>query len=270
MTDTTKQKKKPQLSIIDNLIQLDIDAENIFVQVLDRIQKYVKFDAATIFIVNSETEKLEKAKSFKQDVEILTGLQVEFGDGLSGWSAESAQTILIPDRTKKKSFNPDSDYASFLSVPILRNNIIYGVINFGCYTKDTFSNEHIEIIESASPIISYVINYYQLSQKNDKIKSAYINAVDQYNVIKTQLISDSTANTIASETAEVIHGINNSLSIILGNLQCILIGKNEFNQKSLSRLRRIESAAKKIAESNTKILNLNYLVSSKNEEIAKL
>ncbi len=263
MTNTVTNNK---LNLIDNLAQIDLKAEDTYSLIFEQIQKYISFDAATFYVFNSETKKLEKKKSYNQDVEILTGIQIEYGDGLSGWSADSAQPILITDRTKKKSYNPETDFASFLSVPILRSDTLCGVLNLGSFEKKNFTQNHIDEIETASTVISYIIEYCQLSRTYTEIQTAYINSVDQLNSLNNQLVLNSTVDKISSETSEVIHGINNALSIILGNLQCLLIGKNEFNQKSLSRLKRIETAAKKISESNNKILNLNSMVNLQSDK----
>lgn len=263
MTSKTREQQLSTYSLIEELYQLDVDSATIFTELFAVVGTHLVFDAATLYILNSETNSLEKVQSINQDVEILSGFQIESGDGLSGWSADSAKSLLISDRTKKKSYNPETDFASFLSIPILRNKILYGVINFGSFTKENFTQEDIHSIEKISPIMSYIITNYQLSNSLDKIKSAYINSVDQLETAKNHKVTDLMVNQISTETSEVIHSINNSLSIILGNLQCLLIGSNEFNQKSLSRLKRIEVAAKKISESNNTIMSLNSLVNLK-------
>ncbi len=270
MTVNIKKNIKSNCSIADALVQLDIDTENLFSDIFEVILTYIKFDAATFYILNFDTNKLEKVKSFKQDVEIFSGLQIEAGDGLSGWCAETARTILISDRTKKKSYNPEADYASFISIPIIKQKTLYGVLNLGSFTKNRFSEKDAAAVEPAGPILSVMVAHYLLLKKYNEIKAAYIQSVEQLQNLNNQIIPNSTADMISEETAEVIHGINNSLSIILGNLQCLLIGENEFNQKSLSRLKRIEAAAKKVADSNIQILNLNSIVNKNMEKIAAL
>lgn len=265
MTVHTK-KNNSKCTIADALVQLDVESENIFLEIFEVMHTYINFDAATFYLFNSETNTLKKVKSFKQDVEILAGLQIDAGDGLSGWCAESAQTILISDRTKRKSYNPEIDYASFISIPIIQHKTLYGVINLGSFTKSLFSQKDVDVVESTGSILSFIIAHNLLLKKYKEIKTAYIQSVDQLQKLNNQIIPHSTIDKISEETAEVIHGINNSLSIILGNLQCLLIGKNEFNQKSLSRLKRIEAAAKKVADSNMQILNLNSIVNENMKE----
>ncbi len=270
MAQVEKFRTEMSTGLLDDLLHVDLTDENLFHKILSCMQNHIKYDAATLYLKNSKTNKLKKIVSIKQDVEILTGLHVDLGDGLSGWSAESATPILIADRTKKKSYNPDIDFASFLSVPILKDDSLYGVLNFGSFTTERFSQEDIKLVESSSTLISKFVDYYELTLQLDELQTAQINSTSQLAELQNQKIIGSTVDEISKETAEVIHGINNSLSIIIGNLQCLLIGKNEFNQKSLARLKRIEIAAKKISVSNNRIMNLNTLVNLKSDNKVEL
>jgi len=260
-TSNKSIKQHDNFSMIGLIEKLDFQTDDVYSQIFSMLHENIPFDAGTLYLFDFDEKKLKKVHTYKQDVEILTGLHVDYGDGLSGWSAESAQTIMIADRTKKKSYNPDTDFASFMSIPILHNSKLYGVINLGSFTKNSFLKSHVNIIESGSSILSMIIEHQSHIKKFNTLKLAYNKSVEQQKVLQEQFISESTAEKFSIETANVIHGINNSLSIILGNLQCLLIGKNELNQKSLSRLKRIEVAAKKISESNEDIMNLNALVS---------
>ncbi|HWR83623.1 MAG TPA: hypothetical protein VN285_09990 [Candidatus Deferrimicrobium sp.] len=69
-------------------------------------------------------------------------------------------------------------------------------------------------------------------------------------------IPDEGFTEIAATMAAINNGINNALSVIVGNIQCLLLEGISSDQKSLSRLRRIEGAALQISTLNRKVLEL--------------
>ncbi len=66
----------------------------------------------------------------------------------------------------------------------------------------------------------------------------------------------------AQMAASVNHEINNPLSVIVGNVQCLVMEKAATNQKALSRMRRIEAAALRIAKANRRLGQIKSLVES--------
>jgi signal transduction histidine kinase len=54
----------------------------------------------------------------------------------------------------------------------------------------------------------------------------------------------------------ISHEVNNSLSVIIGNVQCLLMEKESTDDRSLDRLHRIESAAIKIGVVNKRLLQI--------------
>ncbi len=261
--DMTNRKTKQDGNLLDSLMLIDVDSDNLFDAVFELLKEHLKFDAGTIYLLDEKNNKLEKVDYYNQDVEILTGLQIESGDGLSGWSADTAHAIIIADRTKMKSYDPETDFAAFLSVPILKDEKLYGVINLGSFTKNEFVKADIKTIESVAPLLSLLMKHYSLLKKYNSVNETHQESIEYMTSLKKQVVADCTIDEISNETSEVIHGINNSLSIIIGNLQCLLIGKNNFNQKTLSRLKKIETAAKRINDSNNKILNLNSILNKR-------
>lgn len=256
--------------LMTSIFEIDINSDSLFNSILLKIRKHIKFDEATCYLFNKNTEQLQKIESLSRDVELLNLLSTEIGSGLSSWSADSAQSILLADRTKRKDFDPENEFASFLSVPIYKNEDLYGVLNFGSYTKDTFTKDDLKLVESISDILVFYYRIYTDSRKISELEKSCSDMQCQHYHNISQTLPQATVESISVGTSEVIHGINNSLSIILGNLQCLLIGASEFNQKTLSRLKRIEVAAKKISDSNNKILKLNSLVdTSSNSNVLK-
>ena len=233
--------------------------------VLKTLKKVVKYDAASLYYYNPEKRELQKIESVGGDVELLTELTGTGGNGLSGFTLETNQPILIADRTKKSNFNPDEDYASFLSVPLFSQEQISGVINFGGHTANKFS-------ETDVTLMRLLASFFALVLEKQVAQTKYANLQTNFQLVTKELQKytqqgyESGFKKITADTAEIIHGINNSLSIILGNIQCLTMSSNEMNQKALSRIKRMEIAAKKIIESNQQLLELHALANNEIQE----
>ena len=227
---------------------------------LKKLKQVIDFDAATIYQYSEITRELEKVASVGSDVELLESLALDMGTGLSAWTADSNEPILIADRTKKRRFNPEEDYACFLSAPLVTNDELLGVLNFGSHTPNKFDDTDIVVLKLVSAIYLPIKKLEQQKKYQKELEQSLDIFRDEITSISKKSIDINTVEKIAKDTSAIIHGINNSLSIVLGNIQCILLSKDNFNQKTMARIKRIEEAAKRITESNQQILKLHNLV----------
>ncbi len=224
--------------------------------ILTKLKKMVAFDAGTVFVFDRETKALIETASLGPRVVALDFFSIDGGQGLTGWTAHSKKPTLLSDRSGRKDFDPDADFASFLSVPLTASDEIIGVINLGSNTPGGFSQEHADMLMTVADHIglsleklAYQRKFEDLCRRTEKI---LINQGDMEtrSVPKERLIE-------ISETIAVInHDINNSLSVLLGNLQCMLLEKTTMDQKTLSRIKRMENATTKLRTANEKILKL--------------
>jgi GAF domain-containing protein len=79
----------------------------------------------------AETMSIACARGISEDV--ASRVRVRIGQGISGWVAHNRKPLLV--RTKGESDVPQNgkdvyNSDSFLSVPVLHNDVIYGVLNF--------------------------------------------------------------------------------------------------------------------------------------------
>jgi signal transduction protein with GAF and PtsI domain len=190
--------------------------------VLQLIQRIVPFDAATLYLLDSDGKCLAEKATLGGRVEILTILRLDTGTGLSAWTARNKKPILLDDRSRKSDFDPQNDYATIMSVPLLVENEVLGVLNLGCRQSKSLSDKHVKLMTI--------------------IAAEKLSAVSELSV-------------------SINHEINNPLAVIVGNVQCMMIQCKNLDQKSLSRLRRVEEAAIRIGEINRKLLMIDSLVS---------
>ncbi|MFZ5980302.1 MAG: GAF domain-containing protein [Candidatus Zixiibacteriota bacterium] len=235
--------------------------EKTYLEVLKLIDRILPFDGASLFLLDRAKKRLKEAATFRNKVELLGFLSIEHGDGLTGWTSLNKKPVLLADRTASGSFDPENDFSTVLSVPLLVDEEVLGVLNLGCYSAGGFAQKDVKLMMVIADQFAIAIER-QLYQKEIENKNLALREAHK-NLRKAQknLIASEKLKAVVELAASVNHEINNPLAVIVGNIQCMYLEKEIVNQKMLSRLKRIESAAMKISEVNNKLLNINTLAS---------
>jgi len=232
-----------------------------YVEVLQLIQRIVPFDAATLYLLDSDGKCLAEKATLGGRVEILTILRLDKGTGLSAWTAQNKKPILLADRSRKSDFDPQNDYAAVMSVPLLVENEVLGVLNLGCCQPKSLSDKHVKLMTIVADQFAVSIERLaweeMIRAKNQALKAAH----SELKKAQEKIIAAEKLAAVSELSVSINHEINNPLAVIVGNVQCMLIQCKNLDQKALSRLRRVEEAAVRIGETNRKLLMIDSLVS---------
>lgn len=233
--------------------------EATFVELLRRVGEVIAFDGATLYLIDHRNERLKKFAGIGRTVELLSFLSLDKGDGLSGWTANNRKPIVLSERSSVSSFDPSSDYATFVSVPLLSCDDVIGVLNLGCDRPGAIS-------ETEMTLLSIVADQMALAlERNDSLVRLELS---QKLLAESGQVRPDDRPTLDDlrETAELLalasNEINNALSVIVGNINCLVQERVAATQKSLARLRRMESAALRIGKMNSKLHRLGVLAAA--------
>jgi GAF domain-containing protein len=139
---------------------------------------------------------------------------------------------------------------------------LIGVLNLGCGKARAFTDNDIKLLTIVADQLALSIERVNYQQRVKSISFDLQQVREQLQRAQTKRPATDRWGEIAPLVAAINHGINNALSVIVGNIQCLLWEKAAVNQKSLSRLRRMEGAALQISTLNHKVLELKALVQS--------
>lgn len=229
-------------------------------QLLSLFKTVIPFDAASLFLNNEVKNRFEEVASLDGKVEPLGFLSGTGGSGVAGWAADAGKTLFLPDRSGANGFDPENEYAAFLSIPLSTADRIFGVVSFGC--RKPFA------LGASTPVWSQqigellVMALERLEDKRDldlerKALEELRNSTSRINGLASRLEK---LEAIAKLAASTNHDINDLLSVIIGNIQCLLATSSTENQKFLHRIRRIEKAALQISNSNHNLLKIRKLL----------
>ena len=108
-----------------------------FHDVLNRVVEFatalVKCDSCLIYVLEGDELVLRASKN--PHPEIVDGLKLRVGQGITGWVAEHREPVAISERAAQdprfQFFHelPEDSYEAFLSVPVMCRGRVVGVIN---------------------------------------------------------------------------------------------------------------------------------------------
>ncbi len=148
------------------------------------LKKFIKIvieivpaDSCFIYFYDRNAKQLILVGSKKPHIEELGHITMREGEGITGWVAQHEQTVTIEknayldERFKPFEELPEDKYESFLSVPIVNETGVVGVINLQNKEPYTFSREQVKALESLVKIISSAFVKIVLERKVNKLEN---------------------------------------------------------------------------------------------------
>src|SRR5476651_349665 len=169
------------IDIINLLYELVVFKQYDFNEFLERfikiIQKIIPSDSCLIYFYDLDKKKFILIGSKNPHREILGNIIMKEGEGITGWVAKNLKSVAITKEAYKdprfKPFKelPEDTYESFLSVPIVNETGIVGVINIQNKLPYDFTHEQIKTIESLVKIIASAFVKIVLERKINSLEA---------------------------------------------------------------------------------------------------
>ncbi len=235
-------------------------------RVLTELRQLVAFDAASLYLLDRRQQRLVEVGTVGGAVAPLDFLKVGDGDGLSGWVASQRKPVLLTNRPTGPVDQPT--FATLLSLPLSIGDDVIGVVNLGCEAAEAIDPSQVKQL-------SFIVDVIALSVERQQYAAAIARSRRTLDDIRSQLdstvkssVSPETLVSLGELAAGVNHAINNPLAVIVGNVQFLLHENVATNQKTLSRLRRIEQAALQISDTNRELVRLHSMTHRSAEQAA--
>lgn len=168
-------KFRPLSKVINLLSDLVVFNHLTFDQFLKRLIKIIteiiSVDSCLIYFYDREKKELILVGSKKPHSQDIGHIVLKRGEGITGWAAEHKQAVVLKKQAyldrRFKAFKelPEDKYESFLSVPIIDQSGVVGVINLQNKNSYDFSKIELEPIESLVKIVSSAFVKVALDRK---------------------------------------------------------------------------------------------------------
>jgi LytS/YehU family sensor histidine kinase/ligand-binding sensor domain-containing protein len=172
-------KSKLELEQIINYFSSSLVDKNKMDEVLWDVAKNligrIGFVDCMIYLWNTDKSKMIQKAGFgpKGSVEEINKqlFDVLPGQGVVGYVMQTREAVLIPDTSKDSRYRPDEmTRLSEISVPVMHNNELLGVIDCEHHEKNYFSTQHLQILNTIATLMANKIKSIeaeQLQQQTD-------------------------------------------------------------------------------------------------------
>lgn len=235
--------------------------DSTYQSVLERLADTVPYDAATLYLQDAESRGYQERALVNSKVELLSFLSVGQGTGLTGFVSATERPLLLSERNKQDSFDPNKDFATILAVPLKSGAGVTGVIALGCRAPRALTEKHVRLMSIVADHLAVCVERREYERTITRQHKELAEAHRRLKEAQERLVAQETLANVAHLAATVNHEINNPLAIVIGNVQCMLVENAAMTQKAVARLHRIEEAALRISETNRKLIDINQLVS---------
>lgn len=162
-----KSKKKSKLL---QQIHEDSSCYLLIQNFMDSLYQIVEFESGSLFLFEKDSQILREVVNKGESIDFIRSVHFPMGAGLSAWVAQKGKLIYLPDihRGSRHGLNP---VRSYLSMPLIVNNTIMGVLNLGHVVPNAFGATEIKQIESLGKEIGrklYNLIYLDLDSYDEK------------------------------------------------------------------------------------------------------
>ncbi len=237
---------------------LDTTTEDNLTAVLGALRRLIGFDAATIWLVHGKNRKLYPAASLLNQVELPIE-SIANPTNPESWESlpESPASL---STVSGRMFGSADGRAYVLTAPMKIQERLNGLLNLAFVTDEPPSEDAIRLVGVLGGQLSWAV---ERCQYRSKLTALYetLSKLETTQRLSPGIVRQAQSLAEAHDMlVSISHEVNNSLSVIIGNVQCLIMEQVATGDQSRDRLQRIESAAVKIGAINKRLLKVPSLM----------
>ncbi|MDO7171529.1 PAS domain S-box protein [Mariniflexile sp. AS56] len=263
---TAEREKTLMLETINNVAKSilgKIDIYEIAWEVTHNITRYLDSNDCVIYLVDKDSQVLRQIAAYGNKInenrEVVNHLEIPVGEGLVGYVAQNGRPLVIGDTSLDKRYIQDDEFCySEITVPIINDGEVLGVIDAEHIDKNYFTENHLSTLQNVARLVSL-----QLKNAINRIER---NKAEQVNVNLLKELESS--NNELQEYAHIVsHDLKSPLRSIFALVSWIKEDNQEcLNEDSLTNISLIESTLEKMEQLISDILNYSSVSSQKVED----
>ena len=158
---TSDREKTLIIDMVNNLTKSILgitDVYQIAWEIVNNIAEYLDSKDCIIYLVDHKQNTMEQIAVYGEKLDdnnkIKNRLTVKIGDGIVGTVAKTAKSEIVNDTSKDKRYIVDDEVRlSEITVPILSQGKLIGVIDSEHKDKNYFTQEHVKTLESIASLV---------------------------------------------------------------------------------------------------------------------
>ena len=204
-----------RFSLLARIVEIsnsNIQDENRLKHICDFLSRETRTDCVCIYRRDVRGEDLAPWVSSCLEIEECTLMDfvVRPGEGVSGKAARKRAPVFFPDvKTKPPTFaipRELRDFTSILSVPVMDDVYLYGVMNFSCLAPASYEEEDLALLESVATEVAGTIRNSRLYNDARKRVSELITLNEIGRAISSTFEVKGTLGHVAKTTLRLLSG----------------------------------------------------------------
>ena len=219
---------------ISNIVSSNSSLEKVLQELISLAVEVTGCDACLVYLVDhSSNEIVLRASQLPHTAEI-GHIRMKMGEGITGWVAQHKSVVALTSNasadSRFKTFQalPEDTYESFLSVPLINNGELIGVINIHHKPKYTHSTDEIALISFIGEQMGGAIAKSKFEQRSESAARrmealaglARTMAEDNYLDRILQTISEMMAETLDAPVCSIMLVDEDRRELVISAARC--------------------------------------------------
>lgn len=219
---------------ISNIVSSNASLEKVLQELISLAVEVTGCDACLVYLVDhSSNEIVLRASQLPHTAEI-GHIRMKMGEGITGWVAQHKSVVALSSNasadSRFKTFQalPEDTYESFLSVPLINNGELIGVINIHHKPKYTHSADEIALISFIGEQMGGAIAKSKFEQRSESAARrmealaglARTMAEDNYLDRILQTISEMMAETLDAPVCSIMLVDEDRRELVISAARC--------------------------------------------------
>ncbi|WP_232459735.1 MULTISPECIES: PAS domain S-box protein [unclassified Winogradskyella] len=243
---TTERNKSLIFQMINNLTKSilgKINVNELAWEIVNILGEYLQTEDCVIYVVDNTNKTLQQVAALgnklDEDKNILNKLTFSFGEGIVGEVAKTGKSELIKDTSKDSRYVIDDKMRfSEITVPIIRNSKVIGIIDAEHININYFTKEHLKTLESVAHIVGIQIETAVNISKREKAEATNNELLEKLE--KSNFELHEYAHIVSHDLKSPLRSINALVNWLKEDNQ------DKFDENSLQNLSHIEAILEKM------------------------
>ena len=233
-----------------------VDILEIASVITSHITQYLNTEDCVIYVLDEKKQMLEQIEAYGNKVnefnEIKNKIEIPVGQGIVGSVVKTGKSEIIKDTSKDDRYIVDDDVRySEITVPIISEGKVIGVIDSEHRSKDYFTNEQLLMLENIGSLIAMKIKSAINFRERQKVELKNIKLLKELE--KSNEALQEYAHVVSHDLKSPLRSINALISWIQED------NKNAFDASSLENFSLIEMTLERMEQLISDILSYSSI-----------
>lgn len=165
---------REEIELLKKAIQIisgSLALPDLLKKIAEMVIRFVPGNSCLIYVLEVSKGQLVLRGSFNPHPKLLGHISLKLGEGITGWVAQKKEPVAISQNASEdprfKFFHnlPEDRYEGFLSVPILRDKRLIGVINIQHKEAHCYKKREIELVSTMADLVAQAIENARLAEE---------------------------------------------------------------------------------------------------------